>query len=236
MKTSLLSVLSIFLFAFTCSGDKKENLESQANEAIDEVVGKTADEFNGKLDQLLTLEMASEISGYVATEAEKDYNQVLKSPVTHSVSYQWKKGRNKQIKNPINGEMMDIPAKDFIQLSWVKNTTLKEFKFNYHTPTAEELANANKAMSEKANEMQQQGKVDASQANMAKGMASDMAKGLSFDEIKGVGEYAVWNNKYKELKVFYKGLEFQITTEMSDEEKINKQKSIETAQLIINKL
>lgn len=236
MKTALLSLLSIFLFAFTCTGDKKENLESQANQAIDEVVGKSADEFNGKLDQLLTLEMASEVSGYTSTEAEKDYNQVLKSPATHSVSYRWKKGRNKQIKNPMNGEMMDIPTADFIQLSWVKNTTLKEFKFNYHTPTADELANANKAMSEKANEMQQQGKVDASQANMAKGMASDMAKGLSFDEIKGVGEYAVWNNKYKELKVFYKGLEFQITTEMSDEEKINKQKSIETAQLIINKL
>jgi hypothetical protein len=236
MKTTLLSVISLFLFAFTCSGDKKENLESQANEAIDEVVGKSADEFNGKLDQLLTLEMASEISGYAATEAEKEYNQVLKSPVTHSVSYQWKKGRNKQIKNPINGEMMDIPAKDFIQLSWVKNTTLKEFKFNYHTPTAEELANADKAMNDKADEMQQQGKVDASQAEMAKEMASEMAKGLSYDEIKGVGEYAVWNNKHKELIVFYKGIQFQITAELSDDEKINKQKSIETAKLISNKL
>ena len=60
------------------------------------------------------------------------------------------------------------------------------------------------------------------------------AKGLSFDEIKGVGDYAVWNNKHKELKVFYKGLEFQITAELSDDEKINKQKSIETAKQIIN--
>ena len=234
MKTTLLSILSIFLFAFTCSGDKKENLESHANETIDEVVGNTADEFNGKLDQLLTLEMASEISGYASTEAQKDYNQVLKNPATHSVCYRWKKGRNQQIKNPINGKMMDVPADDFIQLSWVKNTTLKEFKFNYHTPTAEELANADKAMHEKANEMQQQGKADASQAEMAKGMASEMAKGLSFDEIKGVGDYAVWNNKYKELKVFYKGLEFQITAELSDDEKVNKQKSIETAKKIIN--
>ena len=234
MKTALLSLLSIFLFAFTCSGDKKENLESKANQAIDQVVGNTADEFNGKLDQLLTLEMASEISGYAASEAQKDYNQVLKNPATHSVSYLWEKGRNQQIKNPINGKMMDVPADDFIQLSWVKNTTLKEFKFNYHTPTAEELANAEKAMNEKANEMQQQGKADASQAEMAKGMASEMAKGLSFDEIKGVGDYAVWNNKYKELKVFYKGLEFQITAELSDDEKVNKQKSIETAKQIIN--
>ena len=234
MKTSLLSLLSLFLFAFTCTGDKKENLESHANETIDEVVGNTADEFNGKLDQLLTLEMASEISGYAASEAQKDYNQVLKNPATHSVCYRWKKGRNQQIKNPINGKMMDVPADDFIQLSWVKNTTLKEFKFNYHTPTAEELANADKAMHEKANEMQQQGKADASQAEMAKGMASEMAKGLSFDEIKGVGDYAVWNNKYKELKVFYKGLEFQITAELSDDEKVNKQKSIETAKKIIN--
>ena len=42
MKTSLLSLLSLFLFAFTCTGDKKENLESQANQAIDEVVGNSA--------------------------------------------------------------------------------------------------------------------------------------------------------------------------------------------------
>ena len=234
MKTALLSLLSIFLFAFTCSGDKKENLESKANQAIDQVVGNSADEFKGKLDQLLTLEMASEISGYAASEAQKDYNQVLKNPATHSVSYLWEKGRNQQIKNPINGKMMDVPADDFIQLSWVKNTTLKEFKFNYHTPTAEELTNADKAMNEKVNEMQQQGKADASQAEMAKGMASEMAKGLSFDEIKGVGDYAVWNNKHKELKVFYKGLEFQITAELSDDEKVNKQKSIETAKKIIN--
>lgn len=234
MKTALLFVLSLFLFAFTCTGDKKENLESHANETIDEVVGNTADEFNGKLDQLLTLEMASEISGYASTEAQKDYNQVLKNPATHSVSYRWEKGRNQQIKNPINGKMMDVPADDFIQLSWVKNTTLKEFKLNYHTPTAEELANADKAMNEKVNEMRQQGKVNASQAEMAKGMASEMAKGLSFDEIKGVGEYAVWNNKHKELKVFYKGLEFQITAELSDDERINQQKSIETAKKIIN--
>lgn len=91
MKTALLSLLSIFLFAFTCTGDKKENLESQANQAIDEVVGNSADEFKGKLDQLLTLEMASEISGYAASEAQKDYNQVLKNPATHSVSYRWGK-------------------------------------------------------------------------------------------------------------------------------------------------
>ena len=234
MKIIPVILASVFLLAFSCEGDKKENLESQANETIDEVVGNSADEFKGKLDQLLTLEMASEISGYAASEAQKDYNQVLKNPATHSVSYRWEKGRNQQIKNPINGKMMDAPADDFIQLSWVKNTTLKEFKLNYHTPTAEELANADKAMNEKVNEMQQQGKVNASQAEMAKGMASEMAKGLSFDEIKGVGEYAVWNNKHKELKVFYKGLEFQITAELSDDEITNRQKSIETAEKIIN--
>jgi hypothetical protein len=64
-------------------------------------------------------------------------------------------------------------------------------------------------------------------------MASNFASGLSFDEVSSVGDYAVWNNKMKELKVFYKGLEFQIKAEFGNDESINRQKSIEAAKLII---
>ena len=64
-------------------------------------------------------------------------------------------------------------------------------------------------------------------------MASSLAEGLSFDEVPDVGDYAVWNNKAKELKVFYKGLEFQVRVDVSNDEAVNRQKSVEAAQAII---
>ena len=73
MKTSIIALASIFLFAFSCEGDKKENkstMEDELNQVIDEKV-ILADDYEGKLDELLTLELAAETSGYPAAEAKK---------------------------------------------------------------------------------------------------------------------------------------------------------------------
>ena len=57
MKIVQLILLSIFLFAFSCKEENKNELENQLETAIESSGGKTADEWNGKLDQLFTLEM-----------------------------------------------------------------------------------------------------------------------------------------------------------------------------------
>ena len=195
--------------------------------------GLTAEPWNGKLNELLTMEMAVKVTGYVASEGKEKYNQVLKSPETHSVKYSWKKGRESTIQNPVTNSEMTVPVDDSVELSWVRDTTLEKFKANYHTPTEEELAQADAAMNNKLGEMESEGRVTADQSQMAKGMASSMAEGLSFDDVSGVGDYAVWNNKDKELKVFVKGMEFQVRVDVGSDEAVNRQKSVEVAQMII---
>lgn len=207
---------------------------SQDSRQADEpTTGLSAEPWKDKLNQLLTLEMAAQVSGYSASEAKENYNQVLKNPETHSVKYSWKKGREGTIKNPVTKADMTVPVNDSIELSWVRDTTLSKFKANYHTPTEEELAQADAAINKKLVKMQDENKIDADQSQMAKGMASSFAEGLSFDEVPDVGDYAVWNNKAKEIKVFYKGLEFQIRVDVSNDEAVNREKSVEAAQMLI---
>lgn len=215
------------------SQTSSSQVAQESSQAAESTSGLSAEPWNGKLNQLLTLDMAANTSGYPASEAKEKYNQVLKNPGTHSVKYSWKKGREGTIKNPVTKSEMTIPVDDSVELSWVRDTTLEKFKANYHTPTEQELANADVAVDKKLGEMQDENKISADQSQAAKGMASSLAEGLSFDEVPDVGDYAVWNNKAKELKVFYKGLEFQVRVDVSNDEAVNRQKSVEAAQAII---
>lgn len=234
MKIVQLILLSIFLFAFSCKNEGNSSaLEEETNEAIEQAIGKTSDEYNGKLDELLTLEIASEATSYAPNEARKDYGKILKDPATHHVAYNWDKGRMKKVNNPITNKEMNVPINDFVKIAWVRNTTLEKFKFDYHTPTAEEIKIANEAMDKKLSEMVGEGKATKEQADLSKEMGNGLMNGQSYTEVSNVGDYATWNNKYKQLKVFYKELEFEITVEVSNDESVNKQKSIEVAKQII---
>ena len=242
-KLAPIVIMSVALLASSCAKNESEKVlgaqtpaqqvQESSPAAKPATDGLSAEIWNGKLNQLLTLEMAASASGYTASEAKEKYNQVLKNPETHSVKYSWKKGREGTIKNPVTKLDMTIPVDDSVELSWVRDTTLEKFKANYHTPTEQELANADAAIDKKLGEMQDENKISADQSQAAKGMASSLAEGLSFDEVSGVGDYAVWNNKAKELKVFYRGMEFQVRVDVSNDDAVNRQKSIEIAQAII---
>lgn len=170
MKTTVIALVSIFLFAFSCEGDKKENaqLNSLEKEAVElaEEAGVKAEDFKGKIDELLTLEMASQVSGLPAAEAEKKHSTI----VMESLKYEWKSDRTRKLEIS-KGNFMDIPLKNAIELSWVKNTTLKQFKHDYHNPTAEELKNASVAMDKKMKELEAEGKATKQQADVASGIA-----------------------------------------------------------------
>jgi len=96
MKTSLITLMSIFLFAFTCEGDKKENqqlnsLEKEALELTREA-GLKAEDFKNKIDELLTLEIAAQVANLPANEAKKKHN----TAIMESVKYEWKSDRTKK--------------------------------------------------------------------------------------------------------------------------------------------
>lgn len=242
MKSTLIVLVSIFLFAFTCEGDKKENnssMEKELHQVIEENV-LIAENFKGKLDEILTLEMAAETSGYPASEAkispdseiEKKYNKI-------SISYSWDKtNRSQQIE--VMGRKMDAPINDEVTLSWVENITLDGFKKKYHNLTEAEIEASNQGIDEKTAELNSEGKVTTEQSDMAKSIAKNAMKNFSVEEVSNVGDYAVFvNQKFagvptRELKVFYNGLSFTLLVNLSDDSSYNDKKAITLAQKIIN--
>jgi murein L,D-transpeptidase YcbB/YkuD len=238
MKTTLIALVSIFLFAFTCEGDKKENqqLNSLEKEAVElsREAGLKAEDFKDKIDELLTLEMAAQASGLPETEATKKHN----TTVMESVKYEWKSDRTKKV--AINGQTINVPATNYIELSWVKNTTLQQFKHDYHNPTAEELQKASSAMDKKANELNAEGKASKEQTDAANNIAKNSISKFKVEEVPNLGDYAVFVNSgmmgvsTRDLKVFYKGLSFTLEVDLSDNAANNDKKAIETAKMIIN--
>ena len=238
MKTTLIALVSIFLFAFSCNGDKteKEQLNSLEKEALEvtKEAGLKAEDFKDKIDELLTLEMAAQASGLPETEATKKHN----TTVMESVKYEWKSDRTKKV--AINGQTINVPATNYIELSWVKNTTLQQFKHDYHNPTAEELQKASSAMDKKANELNAEGKASKEQTDAANNIAKNSISKFKVEEVPNLGDYAVFVNSgimgvsTRDLKVFYKELSFTLEVDLSDNAANNDKKAIETAKMIIN--
>lgn len=238
MKTTLIALVSIFLFAFTCEGDKKEtlplnSLEKEALELTREA-GLKAEDFKDKIDELLTLEIAAQVSGFPANEAEKKHSTI----VMESVKYEWKSDRSKKLEIS-KDNFMNIPLKNVIELSWVKNTTLEQFKHDYHNPTAEELNRAKVAMNNKANELGAEGKVSKAQADEANNIAKKSISKFKVEEVPNLGDYSVFVNSgimgvsTRDLKVFYRGLSFTLNVDLSEDAADNDKKAIKTAKMII---
>lgn len=237
-KTYILVLVGFLLCtAFTCENNSEVNeLIDDANSSIDGVLGNSGEKWSGKLDQLLTLDIAAQVLGFNKSKAEKQYSKVLENPATHYVSYKWDNGREVLLDNEYMITPMMIPEQDFIQLSWVRSTTLADFKSSYRTPTQEELAQMDAAMNQKLAEMEADGKIDKSHANIANNLASDFSSNISYTHIPNLGEYALWNDKDKNLKVYYQGMEFQITIVNGDNETEKRKKCVEAARLVLKKL
>ncbi len=229
----LFALYILCMLMVSCNSDtKKETHTNQVNTTINKAFNSKKNNWNGKLDELFTQEMAAQALGYSIADAKKEYRQIFDNPDTHDLSYIWEMGREKEMNIPHVGKMM-MPTDDRIDLQWVKSTTLEDFKNSYRTPTAEELKNAEKAMQERAAQLQKEGKLTPEQAKMATNLGGTLGSDVSYDEVKNVGEYAVWNNKDKNISVFYKGLQFQLYVDVGDEA-TNKSKAITLAQKIIN--
>jgi murein L,D-transpeptidase YcbB/YkuD len=237
MKTTIIALMSIFLVAFTCEGDKKtddlNNLEEDVSNILNEA-GIKAEDFKGKLDELLTLEMAAQVTGLPAGEAEKETTFI-------NVSYQWDSDRTTTVEIT-KGNKITVPASNSIELSWVKNTTLEEFKRQNRNPTAEELAKREVAIDNKLKELEADGKATNDQSSAASGIAKSAMASAMFEDVPNLGTHAVFVNlvfmgmPMRDLTVFYRGIQFTLSTDLSADAAYNDKKAIETAKLIIKKL
>jgi hypothetical protein len=241
MRINIFVVLCIYLVTSSCQNEKKskyqKGLETEAASVVDAASLKAVD-FKDKLDELLTLEIAAQVSGLPAAKAEKDHS---KFSSLESISYEWESERTKAIEIS-KGIPLQIPIPNSIELSWVKNNSLADFKHSYHNPTPEELKRAEKAMDKKMNELEADGKATKDQTSTASGIAKNSISKFSVEEVPNLGTYSVFVNsgimgaKLRDLNVFYRGISFQITADLSDDAAYNDKKAVETARLIIEKL
>ncbi len=224
-KPTKLFALLLLLSLTACQSNSQDNKKTSTKPAGDlqtQTSVLKADLYKDKLDELLTPDMAASAAGKEVSQAEKSVNSI-------GVKYEFgKSGRKKKQLN------IEYETTNMVELKFVQDFTLENFKQMYHTPTAEELKRANEAMNAKLAELEKEGKANSQQAGMAGDMANSMGKNLTFDEVPAVGDYAVWNNKDKQLHVFYKGIGFQLLVDAYADEATNKARAIEAANAIIN--
>lgn len=195
-----------------------------------------ADDFSGKLDELLTLEMAAKVSGFKASDATKVHeNNTHKafggtSKPPRECNYYWENGRVRIVST--GGNSMQVPRKDQVGINSVSNTTLERFQRNYGPLSEQQKRAATKQLEEEASKKGSADNQAADQEMLETGTA--MIQNLKVEEISGVGNAAVWYTNTNELKVFYKGLTFVLVVDVSDDNDLNKSKSIELANMIIS--
>lgn len=235
----LLIALYGLLLSCSANGAKKESLnpENPILSSQKESLKINADDFAGKLDELLTLEMAAKISGFDASKATKEHEDKTsavfggeKKP-PRECNYLWKNGRTRVI--TAGGNTINAPYKDKVGIKSVSNTTLERFKRSYGVLTEEQKAVASKKLDEEANKKQPAQTRTKTEKEVAE-VGTDMIKNRQVEEINGVGDAATWYANFSEIKVFYKGLTFALVTDISDDKNVNRSKSIELAKMIIN--
>jgi hypothetical protein len=235
MKTILSLLLGFLLLAVdTCSNENKKNekiadAQSSINQAMEQTGMKAAEKFNGKLNELLTLDMTIRATNYKPDQVEIEYDTFSDNPRDHSLTYSWDHGR--VVSRDLGFMSIELPDKDMIQLSWVAATTYEDFERNYRPITKEDLERANKAMEEHLN------KSDLSEeaGNMARGLLGDLSQmSINREWIDGVADAAVWIEGESSLKVFHKGLMFSLYANTGAEKAKERQLVLNLARMMVH--
>lgn len=229
----ILSFLPLaFPFSLAGNDQQKTNFAHVSFSHFQNEPTLNAADFAGRLDELLTLEMAAEISGFDASKAKKEHENKAsaifggeKKP-PRECNYLWENGRTHAL--TMGGNTVNAPYKDKVAIHSVSNTTLERFKRNYGTLTEEQKQDAAKRLEEEAGKNNN----SATGRNITQ-VGTGMVQNLQAESIAGVGEAATWYENSNELKVFYKGLIFSVVVDISDDKKVNREKSIELAKRII---
>lgn len=236
----ILTIPGLLLFSFNAKSNGSEAAKTQKAVYSVEMQSKSlnAADFAGKLDELLTLEMAVQVCGFDASKVIKVHENKAsaafggeKKPL-RECNYLWENGRQKTI--TAGGNSIKTNYKNVVGIKSVSNTTLERFKRSYGALTDEQKKAANKQIElQKAKSTNEETNSEASK-QMAE-VGTGLINNLQAESISGVGEAATWYEKSNELKVFYKGLTFAVVVDISDNKNLNRNKSIELAKLIIDK-
>jgi len=240
MKNYLLALLpiSLLIMSYSCGSEEKKNeLQGELSTVIEEVSDskgtKSLDRYTGKLNELLTLEMAAALTGYDPADANEDYNQMM-SPQYHSIAYTWDRGRTKVMK--VGTMSVDIPELDVVQLDGLALTSKKDFEYNNRQLTAEDLKDIDNAMKAELDKQVEGGKLSEDQGEMADDMSKGFLGDLTREPVSGVGEMAVWMPGHYALSVYEDGVTFILRVNLKDDKETCKSKAAMLAKQILAKL
>jgi hypothetical protein len=232
----VITIKSLLIGACSGQGGNSEANVNKVNTSKSKnPVTINAEVFSGKLDELLTLEMAANASGFEASKATKQHeNNAHKAfggtpKPPRECNYYWDNGRKRTIS--VGDNTMQVPRKDLVGINWVSNTTLERFQRNYGALSDQQKRDATKQLEEEASKKASEDIQIADQKMMEIG--SDMIQNLKAEVVTGVGNAAVWYENANELKVFHNGLTFALLVDISDDNGLNKAKSIDLANTII---
>lgn len=181
---------------FSCKGNgQTTDPATKSNEATPEEIVPNSDNnfvFSGNYDDLLTLELASRITGFEPSKARK--SNPMKGMMGEILKYSWENGREFiKEKSESNRKRVAYSRPDFVQISFVDYESDMETFLDFVAPeTHPEVS-----------------------------------------KISSVGEAAYWNSKNNFIEVYYNDVSFRGKVEISNDEAINKEKTIELAKLII---
>jgi hypothetical protein len=185
MKNLLLLAICIMLFSCKGNGQATDSETTTPNTKSDLV-------FSGDYNELLTLDLASRMTGFDPLKANKMHT--MKGMLAETLRYYWDNGREEvKEKSPTNRKRVVTSRSDLVQIKWVDGEADMDSFLEF----------------------------------------VDLEKYPEKTKVNGVGESAYWNPVKDYLEVYYNGVSFTLQVDISDDDTIDKEKTIALAKLII---
>ena len=234
MKNRIFYVM-ILLGMVSCGEKGNSNaLEEAVELAESKGLFEAAKAYEGKLNELLTQEMAANTMGFPAQEADVDYNTTLSNPSFHALNYTWDRGRTRPM--TVGNMTVQVPDLDRLELSGIQKISKKDFEFQYRVLSPEEVQQSNQLMKDALQDRVSKGEITQDQADLAGGLGAGLAGNQTREQVTEVGEAATWMPEDGSLYVYQDGLMFRLTINQAGESSVLKQKLILLADQILNKL
>lgn len=234
MKIRLFYVM-ILLGMVSCGEKRNSSSLAEAVElAESNGLFEAAKAYEGKLNELLTLEMAAKTMGFPAEDADVDYNTTMSNPSFHAINYTWDRGRTRPM--TVANMTIQVPDLDRLELSGIQEISKNEFEFQYRVLTPEEIQESNQLMKDALQDRVTKGEITQEQADLAGGLGDGLVGNQIREIVSNVGQAATWMPEDGSLYVYQGGLMFRLTINQGEDAQILKEKLIKLASEIINKL
>lgn len=173
------------------------------------------------LHEIISLEEVARFAGVEVSKIGIHYEDYSPYPAQHSVQYHWP-----------TGQTVSLPGGNSIDeyhsagIAFVESMTAEEFRSSYGT---------NAGLQKRVNELGKDSSLTAEAAIAETRYLADYAKIRKLESLSAVGEIAFWETPVQALHVFADGVTFTVTINTGENEKVNRDKAIKIAGIILSR-